>query len=178
MANQTTLLLLDWSIVDQLNLRNSCRDKTSPESRGPETPRCGGAVKSGIGCWVPLVSVWNQIGDKGIIGRLKPVVPRKPRWDYARRKHISSAFGRGFKSLQLHSPPLIALTSVPRPELFLCRLAPVMRREGAKGLWLITRATAAHKDSMILAIMVEIYTCKYTYSILTSNNFNSVACRF
>ena len=76
------------------------------------------------------------------------------------------------------TPPLIALTSVPRPELFLCRLAPVMRREGAKGLWLITRATAAHKDSMILAIMVEIYTCKYTYSILMSNNFNSVACRF
>ena len=48
MAKTTTLLLLDWSTVDQLNLRNSCRDKTSPDCPFSETNRPGGAEISEI----------------------------------------------------------------------------------------------------------------------------------
>ena len=49
-----------------------------------------------------LVTETEIIEDKDMFGRLRPGMSRKPNEEYARRKHISSTFGRGFKSLQLH----------------------------------------------------------------------------
>ena len=77
MAKTTTLSLLDWSIVDQLYPRNSYEDETSPESPGPETPRHGGAAKSGIGLTEPREQSENQEA-KAAIGRPDPVATRKP----------------------------------------------------------------------------------------------------
>ena len=101
MAKITTLLLLDWSTVDQLNRRNSCSDKTSPDCPFSETNRYGGAGKSEIGSRKPR-EVPENLEDKVAVGGFRPAAARKLTWDYARRKLISSAFGRGFKSPQLH----------------------------------------------------------------------------
>ena len=42
------------------------------------------------------------LGDKAPVGGSMPAGARKSTWKYARRKHISSTFGRGFESLHLH----------------------------------------------------------------------------
>ena len=101
MAKITTLLLLDWSTVDQLNLRNSCGDKTSPDRPFSETDRTGGAAKSEIGDQESR-EISEILETKAAVGCPSPATAQKPSKEYARRKLISSAFGRGFKSPQLH----------------------------------------------------------------------------
>ena len=101
MAKITTLLLLDWSTVDQLNRRKSCSDKTSPDCPFSETCRPGGAGISGIGSQEPREAT-EILEVKAVVGSFRPATARKSTWNYARRKRINSAFGRGFESLQLH----------------------------------------------------------------------------
>ena len=51
-------------------------DETSPESPGPETPRYGGAAKSGIGKSLPC-GLSENLKAKAAIGRPDPVATRK-----------------------------------------------------------------------------------------------------
>jgi len=73
-------LLLNRSIVDWLNLCNSCEDKTSPNCPFPETDWIGGAGKSGIGDQEPRV-IAEILGDKVVVGCLLPATARKTRKD-------------------------------------------------------------------------------------------------
>lgn len=52
-------------------------DETSPESPGPETPRYGGAAKSGIGATL-LRGGSEVLEAKAAVGRPDPAATRKP----------------------------------------------------------------------------------------------------
>lgn len=72
MAKTTTLLLLNRSTVDQLNLRHSGGDKTSPDCPFSETDRQGGADKSEIGSQEPCAAS-EILKAKATVGGLDPV---------------------------------------------------------------------------------------------------------
>lgn len=61
-----------------LNLRDSRRDKTSPDCPLPETNRQGGAAKSGIGFRKPREEP-EITEDKVAVGSPQPATARKPR---------------------------------------------------------------------------------------------------
>ncbi len=109
-ANRSTV---DYRLISTQQLQGQDIARLSVFPRPIEQ---GGAAKSGIGCQAPRAASENK-GAKLPVGRPLPADSRKPSREYARRKLISSAFGRGFKSLQLH---LLLRT--------LCRLNQTNRR--------------------------------------------------